>query len=375
MNQCTFIYSRRQACFVRGSRCTNVASHFNHDLCEVHRRTEINQFGRANEVLEELSQGPSSSKDNFPRIYTPEEERIWVTEARRRTSPEANIRRSCLVCGIIYKKTDLRIIETAELVRYGDLLTSSGCYGEIPEYMFQYDSHSELNGMVIDPNGFVKESDGFMNGGGAYICGICWDHVEKNKLPSLALANGLWTGAGVLFALVGGPITWLEEKALARVHVSVQVMKCRLLPQWRVDKFYPQRKLRGNIITFPMDPTAVLQRLPIAPTILRDLVKVVFVTKQNISKADLCKLKFCFVRRRILETVLKWLVANNPLYSDVELDLVSLALYPEEGVVSDILDSVVFCNKVKNDIMGHSRYDKSDEGEGICDIINSKLNV
>jgi hypothetical protein len=118
-----------------------------------------------------------------------------------------------------------------------------------------------------------------------------------------------------------------------------------------------------------MDPTTVLQRLPLAPAVLRDLVKVVFITKKKIAKADISRMRFCFVWRKVIHNMLTWFIENNPLYADVDLDLESLALYPEEGIVPDILNSVIFCDKVDEDKMAHSSYDREDDDEGLsCNI-------
>ena len=44
-------------------------------------------------------------------------------------------------------------------------------------------------------------------------------------------------------------------------------------------------------------------------------------------------------------------------------------MYPEEGIVPDILNSVIFCDKVDEDKMAHSSYDREDEDEGLsCSI-------
>jgi hypothetical protein len=58
-------------------------------------------------------------------------------------------------------------------------------------------------------------------------------------------------------------------------------------------------------------------------------------------------MRFWFVRRQVIHNMLRWFIENNPSYADVDLDLESLALYPEEVIVPDILNSsVIFVIKL-----------------------------
>src|SRR5438046_2837488 len=159
------------------------------------------------------------------------------------------------------------------------------------------------------------------------MCKACHDVLHKDKLLAEALANCLWTGARQVDALLG--LTWVEEKLINRVHVSVQVQKCRMLRNWRWDAFHPQPEVKGHIVTYPADPMLSLDHFPLRPAGLVQLVKVVFLTQHHLSLQEASsKLKFFLVHRERVFHALEWLKTNNPLYRDIELDHDTLAELP-----------------------------------------------
>ena len=304
----------------------------------------------------------SSVDSSFPRIFTDEEERKWVDEARRRTSPETNINGCCVVCGRLKELNDLSIVTEHELLRARHLLWRRSCYKHVPDFYFEYKvGHSRLDGLVLDAEGLVEvdENEGF-DGAPlmAWMCTECRERLRKNKLPGHALANSLWTGAGLVKEL--SDLTWAEEKLVCRIHVSVQVQKCRSVRNWRWDAFYPQPKVKGHIITYPVDPSVVLKRLPLKPEGLVKLVKIVFMAREKPSFQEACRSRFFLVRREKVLRALVWLKEHNPLYRDIELDYEALAQLPEEGMIPEIYNCMTFCNRMKEDWKAHSRYDAPD---------------
>lgn len=158
-----------------------------------------------------------------------------MDEAHRRTSPEANINGCCVVCGRLKELKDLSIVTEQELLRTRHLLWRGSCYKHIPDFHFQYKvGHSRLDGLVLDPEGLVEvnENEGF-DGAPLMVrmCTECREWLRKNQLSGHALANSLWTGAGLVKEL--SDLIWAEEKLVCCIHVSVQVQKCRSVRNWR----------------------------------------------------------------------------------------------------------------------------------------------
>ena len=181
----------------------------------------------------------------------------------------------------------------------------------------------------------------------------------KGRIPEAALANGLWTAVGEVEEL--RDLTWIEEKLIAHMHVSIQLQKCRLLHHWRFDRFYPQSQLKGHIVTYPMNPTTVLAKLPLRVDRVAEVIKVVFLSKRKLSFEEAKHLSFFIVQRSKIMQALKWLIAHNPLYADVEIDDEAVDLLPENGLPREVYDMITFSEQTKEDMAGHSRYDQSDE--------------
>jgi len=256
----------------------------------------------------------------------------------------------------------LCIVTEHQLLQARHLLRRQTSYGHVPDFHFQYKvGHSRLDGLVLDPEGLVEVDANEGYDGAplmARMCTECRESLRKNKLPTHALANSLWTGAGLVKEL--SDLTWAEEKLVCCIHVSVQVQKCRPIRNWRWDAFHPQPKVKGHIFTYPADPSVVLKRLPMKPEGLVNLVKVVFMSREKVSFEEVSKSRFFLVRRDKVLQALLWLKAHNPLYKDIELDYDALAQLPEEGIVPEIYNCITFCDRMKEDAKAHSRYDAPD---------------
>jgi hypothetical protein len=94
------------------------------------------------------------------------------------------------------------------------------------------------------------------------------------------------------------------------------------------------------------------------------LIKVVFMSSQwKMSLQQACKMRFFIVRQRKVELALRWLITNNTLYKEVEMDHDALSLLPEDNIPTQVHESITFCDKVVEDMMGRSRYDQEDDEE------------
>ena len=76
-----------------------------------------------------------------------------------------------------------------------------------------------------------------------------------------------------------------------------------------------------------------LKKLPIGGKELMGLVKVVFMSSRRvISLQDACRMCFFLIRCKKVEIALRWLISNNLLYKDVELDEEVLSSLPSDGI-------------------------------------------
>jgi hypothetical protein len=340
-----------------GSQCANSTMKDNRTMCRVHRRFE----GALPEYI------PDNS---FPRIYTSFEERAWVTEARRCTDPNQNIRGACVICGQLREKKDLRKVTKMDLCNMRPMLKSDPLYSKVPASYFQYGTGlEELAGLVLDKNGLFRTGERVRDHDVVGTnCIQCWQTISKERIPKQALANGHWTGVGQVKEL--RDLTWIEEKLIARTHVSIQLQKCRILRNWRWDRFYPQSRIKGHIVTYPMNPTGILLKLPLGLDRVSEVVKVVFLSKKRVSFATAQRLSFFIVRRSKVLKALQWLIAHNPLYVDTEIDQAAIDELPDDGLPEKVYNMITFSNRVTEDMMQHSRYDDPDEA-GITKNLSS----
>jgi Domain of unknown function (DUF6570) len=359
MARCQFVYLRRRGSItVEGGQCEREAYFVNSTLCQLHHNKKNVISDERRKVKED-----GSVSNAFPRTYTDEEMRDWVDEARRLTSPEHNGRRGCIVCGRLFRDNAMMAVTCSELKKLKELSQSfvSTYYSNVDASHFRYSvALPELDGLPLDRSGFLNAEE--LTAGSPFIgkaCDSCRQAVKAGKVPNMALANGLWSGAGRVPELAD--LTWIEEKLIARVHVSIQLQKCRVFHKWRLDGFYPQGQLRGHILSFPVDPTVVLDHLPLAPEKLCGLVKVVFISQRKVTLSEASQLRFFIVRRQKVRNALEWLIEHNTQYEDVRLDYECLSRLPESGIMKEVFDQITFSNKVEADMAGHSRYDAEDE--------------
>jgi len=369
--RCQFVYIRAKDGYVGGGRCENSVHTRVGDFCRKHlenkhRYSNRNLYQHSERGIESAHAiaSPPLSSNEFPRVHSREELQAWVEEARQRTDPKANWRRGCIVCGRSTMDSDMTSVTGRELKELKERLepTLARCYGYIDASVLEHGGALyEADGLPIDRNGQLSAEESVL--GSPFVgraCKSCYEAMAKGKVPHFCLGNGLWSGVELDTPLKD--LTWIEEKLVARVHVSVQIQKCRMFRAWAADGFHPQRQVQGHILSYPMEPTTVLQRLPLSPNRLVGLIKVVFVSKRRISQHEAINLRFYVVRREKVVNALRWLIQHNPQYRDIELDEDAIAQLPANGIPDAVYQHFTFSDQVDAGAAGHSRYDMSDQG-------------
>ena len=110
-----------------------------------------------------------------------------------------------------------------------------------------------------------------------------------------------------------------------------------------------------------MNPTSIVSRLPLCLDRVSEVIKVVFLSKKRVSFENTQWLSFFIVRWSKITKALKWLIENNPLYADVEIDQAAIDELPEEGLPRKVFDTITFSDRVSENMMEHSRYDEADD--------------
>src|SRR5579859_5497442 len=117
--------------------------------------------------------------------------------------------------------------------------------------------------IMIDPNGIIDEAS-------LYVCHSCQKSFQAEVLPPESLAHYRWIGP-VPPELQD--LTWMEELLIACAHLTGCIV--RLQNRNSTSHF----SLKGHVILLPQDTTKLLNILPLAPSNLPDIVRVVWVGK------------------------------------------------------------------------------------------------
>src|SRR5579859_7634816 len=174
--------------------------------------------------------------------------------------------------------------------------------------------------VMIDPNGIIDEAS-------LYMCRSCQKSLQAEVLPPESLANYRWIGP-VPPELQD--LTWMEELLIARAHLTGCIV--RLQNRNSTSHF----SLKGHVILLPQDTTKLLNLLPLAPSNLPDIVRIVWVGKPV---RDIDGLHDYFsVRTHKVYDALVWLTQNNKNYKEVTIDHAQFEHWPPVWVAENLLD-------------------------------------
>ncbi|KAJ6486491.1 hypothetical protein C8R47DRAFT_954685, partial [Mycena vitilis] len=170
------------------------------------------------------------------------------------------------------------------------------------------------------------------------ICLKCKRKLQQNKLPHLALANGMWLGE-VPFEL---RILTLPERLLVSLYFPAAYV-VKLFPKLRGAKTWDKNTvnsgLKGNVSTYKLNTAQIAgivagNTMPPSPRILAATIGVTFVGSGY--KALKVLPDFLRVRRQRVFEVLLWLKENNGLYAKIDISQQQLRLLPEDAVPDEI---------------------------------------
>lgn len=99
------------------------------------------------------------------------------------------------------------------------------------------------------------------------------------------------------------------------------------------------RVFHGNTCTHDMNIISTASVLPRTPTDVNGLIGVVFLGPKPMNTDNLGPI--FHVRKKKIWEFLLWLVNNNVLYADINLDSDILALYPEDGSLPGVVEGII----------------------------------
>src|ERR1700733_1476964 len=253
------------------------------------------------------------------------------------TSPEVFEEAGCVVCGKltpICEMEERSEIENISLLKVDGVTRKARCKDSDPV--------RELRGPVLAP-------------GCNRVCSICIESLSKKKMPTLALANGLWIGE-IPDELQD--LTYAEQLLIARVRHNRCIVKVSS----------GMSKMRANAISFSNPMPKIYNVLPPPVEEMDEVLAFIYTGPCKPTKADFQRTPL-LVRRLKVFKALHWLKLNHVDYYDCEISNKNLASYPEEGppVVVDYHPSS--SNKIPESTSIHDMQEEDGTTEGSCPFI------
>ncbi len=165
-----------------------------------------------------------------------------------------------------------------------------------------------------------------------HMCKTCRrELVEKGRMPRLCLANWLYYGHDVLppeAADAFARSSQFDKLLCARARSSRISFRFTELHSNDDSNYDPvdahearvlaQRFLKGNVLVMPQNSTLLNSVLPPPASVIRDTVCAVFVGRSMPTMQTIGLLSPVLVRRSTVETIIKFLLVNNPHYAPDE---------------------------------------------------------
>lgn len=237
--------------------------------------------------------------------------------------------------------------------------------------MEPHPQHVLFDNLLLDSHG-VDQATKTVN-----LCDNCYLDLERDKLPSFALANNMWIGE--------------QPECLRSLTLVERLLIAKHLPTAYVVKLYPKQAgaahwdstqlysgFKGCVSTYALDPKQVQSMVdgnlfPSPPIVLSATVAVTFITPAG--KREFSFPKVLYARRRKIREALQWLKANNPLYRDIIISEERLELIPEDGVPDEIWSTTRHSTDISSVIREHEQYVPSDAADDTNGQSNLTLNV
>ncbi len=143
-------------------------------------------------------------------------------------------------------------------------------------------------------------------------------------------------------------LTFAEEVVTARAHPVVTILKLRPNNSFNLGTY---RGVCRHSVLLPQNPRLLLILLPSETTSVDDVVRVVWAGKTSPQLEQLSR--FVSIRKHRVIGALQWLVANNPLYENIQINHYLLKTWEDEFIPSGIVDNIVHCNADQHEREGY----------------------
>ena len=234
----------------------------------------------------------------------------------------------CCVCSRRQHDTEMHeiVLNANEPVPTYLSILHSDCETLFPDDEFKF-VDPRLNGLMLDPDGLqICEKYTILR-----VCHPCNGYLPRSLMPRYALANKLYRGR---LPDEFRDLTWIEERMCAKYSNTAAVTRL----YQSSDPSQPA-VFHGNTCAHEMNVSSTAAVLPRAPSDVNGLLSVVFIGPSKFKPEYLGNMYR--IRKLKVWNFLQWLKKHNRLYNDVLLDEQTMNLYPEDGCLPGIEETVI----------------------------------
>jgi hypothetical protein len=197
--------------------------------------------------------------------------------------------------------------------------------------------HTLFDEMLLHLSGITSDTS-------ANVCAECTRALALDKIPTFALANGMWIG-DIPHELAY--LTLPERLLIAKYFPAAYIIK--LYPKKKGARHWDKRQmysgLKGNVSTYQLDQNQISSMvdgsiMPQRTEVLAATIGITFVGPKNLPDRGLPDL--FKVRRLRVQRALEWLKANNPLFANITISASRLAALPEDGMPYELQATTKF---------------------------------
>ncbi len=183
-----------------------------------------------------------------------------------------------------------------------------------PKELLNYTKHMHpyLEGLLLSNQGIFTTKHQFST------CKTYYVSLKINKMPKLALANGLWID---ITPKILPKLTMVEETLIARYHCHTTLVKLRYTNKRSTTS---QHALKGNVVNFAQDPQRAIKLLDTLPPSLKslsDIIAIYFVGSPHplVELVKSCQL--LYVCKYVVTISLTWLKMNQIRYQNTTMNM------------------------------------------------------
>jgi hypothetical protein len=189
-----------------------------------------------------------------------------------------------------------------------------------------------------------------------HLCRTCHAELDDDEIPIEALANFRWISP---LPPELSDLTWMEQIVIARGYMVGRVVQLQ-------NRYSSFSGLQGHVILIPQDTTRLLDLLPMSPSTLKDIIRVVWSGSDHPQPHELKRI--FTIRKQKVYDALRWLIQHHSDYQNVRINHEELSMWESEFQPTSLINSVTHISDTIQDENSRSGFATED-----FDIIDGDL--